>query len=76
MGIHFTDMKGREGTISDALQVEYEGMWSEEIEEYVMEVEREVGSEDRSFKGNNIMSHLVMVLPEVAPIIEAEQETS
>lgn len=74
MGIHFTDVKGREGAINDSLKVDYEGTWSEEIEEYVTELEGDVCSEDRAFDGHNVMSHLVMELPEVAPIIEVEQD--
>lgn len=72
MHVEFRDKDGVKGRISEALEVEYYGRFSNEVETFVSGLE-EFCEEDRAFDGEDVMTHVVLELPEYAPIIEVER---
>lgn len=74
MGLQFTDSNGRQGTITDSLEVDYEGAWEAGVKEFVLKIGKEVSDEERDFQMPDAMSHIVLKLPVVTPIVEIERE--
>lgn len=72
MPIEFKDRDGMKGRISESLDVEYYGRFSPEIEKFVSRVEG-FCDEDRAFDGENVMTHILLELPEIAPIVAIER---
>lgn len=72
MPIVFRDRDGVKGWISEALEVEYYGRFADEIERFVSGAE-EFCEEDRTFDGEDVMTHVLLELPENAPVIEVER---
>lgn len=69
MPIEFRDRDGVKGWISDALEVEYYGRFNDEIVKFVSGVD-EFCEEDRAFDGEDAMTHVLLELPENAPVVE------
>lgn len=72
MPIEFRDTDGVKGWISEALEVEYYGRFTDEIEKFVSGLE-EFCDEDRAFDGEDVMTHVVLELPENAPVVEVQR---
>lgn len=72
MAVEFTDKDGMNGRISGSLEVEYYGRYRHEIEAFVSGLEDLCG-EDRGFDGEDVMTHILLELPEAAPVIEVER---
>lgn len=74
MTLTFRDVDGTEGIVTDELEVEYSGAWKREITEFVERLVGEESVEDRWFEGYNEMTHLLIELPEAAPVVEIERD--
>lgn len=72
MPIEFRDKDGVKGWISEALEVEYYGRFNDEIVKFVSGLEEFCG-EDRGADGEDVMTHVLLELPENAPVIEVER---
>lgn len=72
MTVEFKDKDGMYGLISESLEVEYYGRFSNEIEKFVSGLE-DFCEDDRLFDGEDVMTHILLELPENAPIIRAER---
>lgn len=72
-GVVFRDADGREGYISEGLEVDYPGKWDEEVEACVARIEDEHSSGSGASPNRAVYNHLLIDLPEVAPIVEVER---
>lgn len=72
MPIEFRDKDGVKGWISEALEVEYYGRFNDEIVKFVSGLEEFCG-EDRVVDGEDVMTHVLLELPENAPVVEVER---
>lgn len=62
----FRDLKGHKGSISDEVELTYQGRWEGEIEECLEQIAEEHDLED-------LYDHIVVELPERAPIESVER---
>lgn len=73
MSLRFKDNRGRWGTVTESLKVEYSGPWEEEVREVVEEAKGEI-PDDVAYDQDDPLSFLVIELPESAPIREVSRE--
>ena len=71
MPLAFENADGRNGRVTDDLDVEYSGDWREDVERCVRQVEDETA--DESGRRWDRYTRLVIGLPEEAPIVEVER---
>lgn len=73
MKLRFKDRMGETGVVDEDLEVEYSGLWEQEVRDVVHEA-REDTPEDTLYDPSNPLSYLVMKLPEEVPITEVGRE--
>lgn len=73
MTLRFKDERGRLGTVTESLEVEYSGPWEEEVSAVVEEAKGEI-PDDVLYDPEDPLSYLVIELPESAPIREVSRE--
>lgn len=64
--ILFRDIHGNQGSIDEELDVNYQGRWDGEIEESINQIEAQYPSKE-------MYDHLVIELPEAAPVSDVER---
>lgn len=62
----FRDITGQQGSITEGLAVNYQGRWEGEIEECLEQIAEDYESEE-------ILNHIVVELPEKAPVYRVER---
>lgn len=72
MQVHFKDAYGKSGRISESLEVTYSGRWEEEVEDFVGGLKKEC-SDQQTIEGETITTHILLELPDVAPIVEVRR---
>lgn len=71
MPIEFKDGDGIYGRISDALEIHYYGRFNK-IETFVSGLD-EFNESDRAFENEDVMTHIMLELPDIAPVIEVQR---
>lgn len=64
--ILFRDIQGHQGTITDELDVNYQGRWEGKIEDCIERI-------DAHYPPEEVYNHLVVELPDEAPIDGVER---
>lgn len=67
--ILFRDLQGRQGSITDELDVDYQGRWEGEIEDCIERI-------DARYPPEEAYNHIVVELPDEAPIDGVERVDS
>lgn len=66
MALRFKDRRGHYGVVSDTLDIDYSGHWTQEVRDVVREA-KDASLEDP-------MAHLIIELGENAPLIEVSRD--
>lgn len=72
--ISFRDIRGHRGFITEDLEVEYSGSWRQSVTRCVDRVRREVDHVDGDGATGDLFDHLIIEMPEQAPIVAVERE--
>lgn len=72
MKVTFRDSNGQTGVISEALEVDYAGEWIGEVEDCIDRVVEDLGGDDGESPADEL-DHLIVDLPEAAPIVEVQR---
>lgn len=76
MRLSFRDTNGTTGTVTETLEVNYNGKWEADVEECVRTVENGLCPTQDASLSDDPYTRLVVELPEEAPIVEVEQTDS
>lgn len=71
--LHFTDTRGREGEISESLEVEYDGQWRQEVAAELRRIAAEAQQDDPEDPPTDVYTRIVLELPDEAPVKEVER---
>lgn len=72
MRLSFTDQQGHSGTITEDLEVRYDGPWSDEVEAFVDRLEADRDT-DEDVDLQMIIQDLLLDLPEEVPVTEVRR---
>lgn len=73
--ISFVDANGDRGEITEEFRTRYDGKWSEDVEEYLDELQREVADGEVDER-RRAFDRVILDLPERTRVVEVERRRS
>lgn len=74
MILSFVDVDGREGIVTQELNLQYDGRWEDKINECHQDIASRYREEDEEVDTRNVLQELVIALPEETPVSETTIE--